>query len=165
MYTSIHVLLSYAKFTYIFCEIISRQCQTNDLLQLTKIISNGICNADISRILDEVLQICSESESLYAKRVKLVESTLRALGKAKVSISHANEIINRIAVDFPMYPKLHLVKLVEFCLASIRSNDDEFRRYMRLLYSYIQRNTSKKCNNTQVTFLLVTVMWNKNYFF
>lgn len=59
-----------------------------------------------------------------------MESALRALGKAKVSISHANEIVSRIVVDFPKYPKLHLVKLVDFCLASIRNNDDEFRRYV-----------------------------------
>ncbi|XP_071633870.1 Fanconi anemia group I protein isoform X1 [Temnothorax longispinosus] len=101
--------------------------------ELTKIISSGICNADISRVLDEVLQVCSESEGLYAKRVKLVESALKALGKAKVSISHANEIVNRIVVDFPNYPKLHLVKLVDFCLASIRNNDDEFRNWKELL--------------------------------
>lgn len=73
--------------------------------------------------------MCSESENLYAKRVKIVESALKTLGKAKVSISHANEIVNRIVVDFPKYPKLHLIKLVDFCLASIRNNDDEFRRY------------------------------------
>ncbi|XP_036145444.1 Fanconi anemia group I protein isoform X3 [Monomorium pharaonis] len=101
--------------------------------ELVRIISNGICNADISRILDEILQVCSESESLYAKRIKLIESTLRALGKAKISISHANEIVNRIVVDFPNYPKLHLIKLVDFCLASIHSNDDEFRSWKELL--------------------------------
>lgn len=74
--------------------------------------------------------MCSESESLYAKRVKLVESALKALGKAKVTINHASEIVNRIVLDFPKYPKLHLIKLVDFCLTSIRNNDDEFRRYM-----------------------------------
>lgn len=58
-----------------------------------------------------------------------MEFALKALGKAKVSISHANEIVNRIVVDFPKYPKLHLIKLVDFCLASIRNDDDEFRRY------------------------------------
>jgi len=59
-----------------------------------------------------------------------VESALKALGKAKVTINHANEIVNRIVLDFPKYPKLHLIKLVDFCLASIRNNDDEFRRYI-----------------------------------
>lgn len=58
-----------------------------------------------------------------------MESALKALGKANVSISHANEIVNRIVVDFPKYPKLHLIKLVDYCLASIRNDDDEFRRY------------------------------------
>ncbi|KYQ49928.1 Fanconi anemia group I protein [Trachymyrmex zeteki] len=101
--------------------------------ELTKIISNEICNADISKILDEVLQVCSESESLYAKRVKLVESALKALGKAKVTINHASEIVNRIVLDFPKYPKLHLIKLVDFCLTSIRNNDDEFRSWKDLL--------------------------------
>lgn len=83
-------------------------------------------------MLDEILQVCSESDNLYSKRLKLVESALKALGQAKVSISHANDIVNRIVVDFPKYPKLHLIKLVEFCLASISNNDDEFRRYTRL---------------------------------
>ncbi|XP_018371290.1 PREDICTED: Fanconi anemia group I protein [Trachymyrmex cornetzi] len=101
--------------------------------ELTKIISNEICNADISKILDEVLQVCSESENLFAKRVKLVEAALKALGKAKVTINHANEIVNRIVLDFPKYPKLHLIKLVDFCLASIRNNDDEFRSWKDLL--------------------------------
>ncbi|EGI62534.1 Fanconi anemia group I protein-like protein [Acromyrmex echinatior] len=101
--------------------------------ELTKITSNEICNADISKILDEVLQVCSESENLFAKRVKLVESALKALGKAKVTINHANEIVNRIVLDFPKYPKLHLIKLVDFCLASIRNNDDEFRSWKDLL--------------------------------
>ncbi|KAL0110270.1 hypothetical protein PUN28_013728 [Cardiocondyla obscurior] len=101
--------------------------------ELTKIISDGICNADISRVLDEVIQICSKSENLYAKRLKLVIAALTALGKAKVTISHANEIINRILIDFPNYPKLHLVKLVDFCLANIRNNDDEFRSWKELL--------------------------------
>lgn len=99
------------------------------IFQLIKIISNRICNSDISKLLDEILQVCSESENLYSKRLKLVESALIALAKAKVSISHANDIVNRIVIDFPNYPKLHLIKLVEFCLASIRHNDDDFRRY------------------------------------
>lgn len=82
-------------------------------------------------MLDEILQVCSESENLHSKRLRLVESALKALGKAKVSINHANDIVNRIVVDFPKYPKLHLIKLVEFCIASIRSNDDDFRRYRK----------------------------------
>ncbi|XP_011882378.1 PREDICTED: Fanconi anemia group I protein isoform X2 [Vollenhovia emeryi] len=101
--------------------------------ELARTISSGICNADIARLLDEVLQMCSESESLHVKRVVLVESALKALGKSKVSISHANEIVNRIVVDFPTYPKLHLVRLVDFCLASICNNDDEFRSWKELL--------------------------------
>lgn len=91
-------------------------------------ISNRICNSDVSEVLEEVLVVCAESENLYSKRLKLAEAALRALGKAKVPINHANDIVNRIVIDFPTYPKLHLIKLVEFCLASIRSNNDEFRR-------------------------------------
>lgn len=102
-----------------------------DLFQLAKIISSEICDPGISKILDEILQVCSESERLYSKRLKLVESALKALGKAKVSISYANDIVSRIVEDFPNYPKLHLIKLVDFCLASIRNNDDEFRRYVK----------------------------------
>ncbi|XP_011647262.1 Fanconi anemia group I protein [Pogonomyrmex barbatus] len=100
--------------------------------ELTKIISNGIVNAD-NKILDGILQVCSESESLYAKRLKLVKSALKTLGQAKISISHANDIVNRIVIDFPEYPKLHLVQLVNFCLDSIRDNDDEFRSWKDLL--------------------------------
>ncbi|XP_072767209.1 Fanconi anemia group I protein [Anoplolepis gracilipes] len=101
--------------------------------ELTKLISSEICDPAISKILDEVLQVCSESEKLYPKRLKLVESTLKALGKAKVSISYANDIVTRIVEDFPNYPKLHLIKLVDFCLASICNNDDEFRSWKDLL--------------------------------
>ncbi|CAL1679736.1 unnamed protein product [Lasius platythorax] len=101
--------------------------------ELAKIISSEICDPGISKILDEILQVCSESEKLYSKRLKLVESALKALGKAKVSISYANDIVSRIIEDFPNYPKMHLIKLVDFCLASIRNNDDEFRSWKDLL--------------------------------
>ncbi|XP_029669102.1 Fanconi anemia group I protein isoform X2 [Formica exsecta] len=101
--------------------------------ELTKLISSEICDPAISKILDEILQVCSESEKLYSKRLKLVESALKALGKAKVSISYANDIVTRIVEDFPTYPKLHLIKLVDFCLASIRNNDDDFRSWKDLL--------------------------------
>lgn len=101
--------------------------------EFAKIISNEIDDSSISKILDEILQVCSESEKLHSKRLKLVESALKALGKAKVSISYANDIVNRIVEDFPNYPKLHLIKLVDFCLASIRNNDDEFRSWKDLL--------------------------------
>ncbi|XP_011143561.1 Fanconi anemia group I protein [Harpegnathos saltator] len=101
--------------------------------ELAKIISNMICDSNVFKLLDEILQVCSESENLYSKRLKLVESTLKVLAKAKVSISHVNDIVNRIVVDFPNYPKLHLIRLVEFCLTSIRNNDDEFRSWKDLL--------------------------------
>ncbi|KAL6423840.1 hypothetical protein ACFW04_010347 [Cataglyphis niger] len=101
--------------------------------ELTKLISSEICDPAISKILDEILQVCLESEKLYSKRLKLVESALKALGKAKVSISYANDIVTRIVEDFPNYPKLHLIKLVDFCLASIRNNDDDFRSWKDLL--------------------------------
>lgn len=92
--------------------------------------------------MDEILQVCSESENLYSKRLKLVECTLKTLGQAKISISDASDIVNRIVIDFPKYPKLHLIKLVEFCLASIRNNDDEFRRYTKdYIYIYIYLDT------------------------
>lgn len=101
-----------------------------------KLISSEICDPVTSKVLDEVLQACSESEKLYSKRLKLVESVLKTLGKAKVSISYVNDIVTRIVEDFPNYPKLHLIKLVDFCLASIRNNEDEFRRYMKDLLEH-----------------------------
>ncbi|XP_011335090.1 Fanconi anemia group I protein homolog isoform X2 [Ooceraea biroi] len=106
--------------------------------ELAKIISNRICNSDFSKVLDEILLVCSESESLHSKRLKLVESALKALCKAEVSISHANDVVNRIVIDFPRYPKLHLIKLVEFCLASIRNNNDEFRSWKDLLPTLLE---------------------------
>lgn len=60
-----------------------------------------------------------------------MESALKTLAKSKVTISYANDIVNRIVVDFPNYPKVHLVKLVDFCIANICNNDDEFRRYVK----------------------------------
>lgn len=60
--------------------------------------------------------------------------------------------MNRIVVDFPKYPKLHLVKLVDFCLASIRSNDDEFRRYMRKLLCNLNLAKERKRNNIVVCY-------------
>ncbi|GAB1869216.1 Fanconi anemia group I protein-like protein [Camponotus japonicus] len=115
--------------------------------ELMKLISSEICDPVTSKVLDEVLQACSESEKLYSKRLKLVESVLKTLGKAKVSISYVNDIVTRIVEDFPNYPKLHLIKLVDFCLASIRNNKDEFRSWKDLLPILLEVLEEEKCIN------------------
>ncbi|XP_014472318.1 PREDICTED: Fanconi anemia group I protein isoform X5 [Dinoponera quadriceps] len=115
--------------------------------ELVKIISDRICDSDISKLLDRILQVCSESENLYSKRFKLIESILKALAKAEVPISHVSDIVNRIVVDFPNYPKLHLIKLVEFCLASIHNNDDDFTSWKDLLPVLLEVLEDEKCIN------------------
>ena len=55
------------------------------------------------------------------------------MGKAKVSTGHVDTIVKRIIFDFPTYSKQQLVKLVEFCVASIRDNHDEIYRWNNFL--------------------------------
>lgn len=96
--------------------------------QLVKIMHSSISKTDAPKILDDVLQGFSDSEACQLKRRRLIESTLKALGKAKVPTGQVDTIVKRIIFDFPTYSKQQLVKLVEFCVASIRNDDDEIHR-------------------------------------
>ncbi|XP_076241855.1 Fanconi anemia complementation group I [Calliopsis andreniformis] len=107
--------------------------QDSNVEELVKVIRSSICKTDAPKIFDDILQAFSDSESCQSKRRKLVESTLKILAKAKLSTSHVDAIVNRIIFDFPRYSKQHLVKLVDFCLASIRNDDDEIQSWKDLL--------------------------------
>ncbi|XP_076677421.1 Fanconi anemia complementation group I isoform X2 [Andrena cerasifolii] len=107
--------------------------QDSNLEELVKIIRNSISKTDAPKILDDVLQGFSDSEACQLKRRRLIESTLKALGKAKVSTGQADTIVKRIIFDFPIYSKQQVVKLVEFCVASIRNDDDEIHSWKDLL--------------------------------
>lgn len=93
-----------------------------------KIIRNSICKLDAPKILDDILQEFSDSEPCQLKRRVLVEAVLKDLKNVKISAGQVDAIVNRIIVDFPKYSKQHLVKLVDFCLTSIRNSDDEIQR-------------------------------------
>ncbi|CAL7938106.1 unnamed protein product [Xylocopa violacea] len=101
-----------------------------ELVQLTHSI---VCKADATKILNDVLESFSDSDSCQLKRRKVVESTLKSLEKAKISAGQANTIINRIIFDFPKYSKQHLAKFVEFCVTNIRNNGSELHSWKDLL--------------------------------
>ncbi|XP_076166538.1 Fanconi anemia complementation group I isoform X2 [Ptiloglossa arizonensis] len=107
--------------------------QDSNIEELVKIVCSNICNTDGLKILDDILQALSYSETCQIKRLKLIESILKLLGKAKVSTGRVDAIINRINLDIPKYTKQHLVKLVDFCIASICNDDDEIRSWKDLL--------------------------------
>ncbi|XP_043247785.1 Fanconi anemia group I protein-like isoform X2 [Colletes gigas] len=107
--------------------------QNSNVEELVKIVRGSICKADALKILDDILQAFSDSDICQLKRRKLVESTLKVLGKAKVPAGHVDAIVNRIIFDIPKYSKQHLVKLVDFCVAGICNNDDELQSWKDLL--------------------------------
>nr|XP_034193738.1 Fanconi anemia group I protein isoform X2 [Osmia lignaria] len=101
--------------------------------ELVKIIRNSICKLDAPKILDDILQEFSDSEACQLKRRVLMEAVLKDLGNVKISAGQVDAIVNRMIVDFPKYSKQHLVKLVDFCLSSIRNSDDELHSWKDLL--------------------------------
>ena len=75
------------------------------------------------------MQGLSELERCQDKRQKLVLAIFNALKKAKVTSKHVDNIVSRIVVDFTVYDRTDLVKLVDYFLDRIRNNDDDFTRY------------------------------------
>ena len=90
-------------------------------------VTDRIFHQDAPKVLDKILQGFSNTK-YESRRRKLVESVLRTLHKAKLHTNCVEAIINRIVREFPQYGKTSLTQLVEFCLASIRNNDDEHTR-------------------------------------
>lgn len=80
------------------------------------------------KILSDILKSFPTTENAQANRRKVVEAVLTAIKNADISNSDANALINRIVEDFPKYSKIQLVRLVDYCLNSIRVNDDNFFR-------------------------------------
>lgn len=96
--------------------------------QLSEMITQRICNADVLRILDELLQGFTDSEASQTKKRKVVEAVLKSLRRVEATGSHVENIVNRIVRDFTSYSKANLAKLAEFCHERIRLNDDNFMR-------------------------------------
>lgn len=89
--------------------------------------------------MDEILNyIPPASEGGQTTRRKFVESVLKTIRKSQITGSHANSLVNRIIQDFPKFSKLQLVKLVEYCLSSIRNNDDDFYSWKDILPILLQ---------------------------
>ncbi|XP_054003453.1 Fanconi anemia group I protein isoform X2 [Hylaeus anthracinus] len=107
--------------------------QNSNAEELTKIVRHSICKTDSLEIFDDILQSFSDTEACQLKRHKLVKSTLKLLGKAKVPARDVDAVINRIIFDIPKYSKQYLVKLVDFCVVSICDNDDKLQSWKDLL--------------------------------
>ncbi|XP_063989742.1 Fanconi anemia group I protein homolog [Diachasmimorpha longicaudata] len=104
-----------------------------DSAELCSIILPRIANSDGPAILDQLLSHFSTSEVSQSKHRKLVEAILKSLRTAKVSTSHVNALLNRIIQDLPKYSKLQLTKIVDYCLNSLRLNDDDFFCWREIL--------------------------------
>lgn len=86
-------------------------------------------SSEVIKVLNDILQGFSDTDSYsQTKRRKLIEAVFKALRKTKIASQHAECIVNRIVLDFPRCDKTHLLKLVEYCISCIRSNDDDSMR-------------------------------------
>lgn len=93
---------------------------------------------EVVKMLHELLKAFqSTSEKFHDKRIKLVKSVFDALRNAKATNRHVEDVVNRIVMDFHSFSRIHLAKLVDYCIERIRNNDDDFMRY--LLFSIITR--------------------------
>ncbi|XP_008558987.1 Fanconi anemia group I protein [Microplitis demolitor] len=106
--------------------------------QLAELILPRISHDDAPKILDEILNYIPSSEAGQTTRRKFVEGVLKTIKKSQITGSHANSLVNRIVQDFPKYSKLQLVKLVDYCLSSIRNNDDDFYSWKDILPLLLQ---------------------------
>lgn len=92
-------------------------------------ICTRIGSPDTPKLLQKTLEICAQSDTLHPMRLKLVEALLKTLHRAKLTTMYVTDCINIIILDLPKYSKMHIIKLVEFSLSSIRGNNDDFYRY------------------------------------
>nr|XP_031847431.1 Fanconi anemia group I protein homolog [Nomia melanderi] len=115
--------------------------------EITKIIRNSIRKTDAPKILDDILEAFSDSEQCQSKRRKVIESTLEILGKIQIPTVHADMIVNRIIFNLPKHSKQDLVKLVDFCVSSIRDddNEDELLCWKDLLPVLLEALENEKC--------------------
>ncbi|XP_033210812.1 Fanconi anemia group I protein homolog isoform X3 [Belonocnema kinseyi] len=103
------------------------------LYELCNLMTERVCHLDAPKILDNILIGFSNSKNCETKRRQLVESVLRSLYKAKVHTNSVDAIINRIVKEFTQYGKTSLVHLVEFCLESLRNNEDDHTSWKDIL--------------------------------
>lgn len=97
-----------------------------DISELCNLVLSRLTQSHIVNLIDHVLNGFSNSEQCQSKKRKLVESVFKEIKKSKITSTHAGTLVNRIVRDFPKWTKLHLTKLVDYCLVSIQNNDDEF---------------------------------------
>ncbi|XP_033210804.1 Fanconi anemia group I protein isoform X2 [Belonocnema kinseyi] len=107
--------------------------QKADINELCNLMTERVCHLDAPKILDNILIGFSNSKNCETKRRQLVESVLRSLYKAKVHTNSVDAIINRIVKEFTQYGKTSLVHLVEFCLESLRNNEDDHTSWKDIL--------------------------------
>ncbi|KAG7201026.1 hypothetical protein KM043_003378 [Ampulex compressa] len=131
-----------------------RLVEAAEIEELSEVLCNHLSNADILKTLEDVFRFYSDCEALRSKRRKLVESIIQALGRANVSIRDADLIINRIIADIPTYSKQCLVKLVNFCLASINDYEDHVRSWKDLLPVLLEALEEEKyinCDDAEIS--------------
>ncbi|KAH0548377.1 Fanconi anemia group I protein [Cotesia glomerata] len=140
--------------------------------ELADLIIPRISHDESPKILDEILNyIPPASEGGQTTRRKFVESVLKTIRKSQITGSHANSLVNRIIQDFPKFSKLQLIKLVEYCLSSIRNNDDDFYSWKDILPILLQVLEEEKYINykgsevsgTQYKSLIVKSICNQDW--
>ncbi|XP_001605378.1 Fanconi anemia group I protein [Nasonia vitripennis] len=111
-----------------------------DINELIKMVLSKLSSTEVMKMLDDIFQACSElGYGYHDKWQKLVKAIFDALKKTKVTSKHAENIVSRIVVDFPMFERAHLVKLVDYFLDRIRNNDDDFMSWKDVLPLLLER--------------------------
>ncbi|KAK0173374.1 hypothetical protein PV328_006584 [Microctonus aethiopoides] len=122
-----------------------------DTTELIELIVPRIKHNHAVKILSDILKSFPATENAQANRRKVVEAVLTAIKNADISNSDANALINRIVEDFPKYSKIQLVRLVDYCLNSIRVNDDNFFSWKDMLPDILQILQEEKYINHRGT--------------
>ncbi|XP_034935128.1 Fanconi anemia group I protein [Chelonus insularis] len=121
-----------------------RDATVNELMEL---ILPRIGHDNAPKILDMVLTYIPTSEVGQTNRRKLVEALLNKIIESDVTGSYVAVLVNRIIEDFSKYSKLQLVKLVDYCLNSIRDNNDQFFCWKEILPILLQNLEDEKFIN------------------
>ncbi|XP_014217237.1 Fanconi anemia group I protein homolog [Copidosoma floridanum] len=130
-----------------------QEADTNELCQM---VISVLHTNEAPKMLDKLMLGFAEQSGRRSndKRFKIVSRVFEALGKARVTIKQAETIVNRIVVDFPVYERMHLVKLVDYFVARIRNNDDDFMSWkdvIPLLLERLEEEKSMDHRGTNVT--------------
>ncbi|XP_011502172.1 PREDICTED: Fanconi anemia group I protein homolog [Ceratosolen solmsi marchali] len=118
-----------------------------EIEELCNMVLKVINTSEVLTMLDNILQGFSELDRYHDKRQKLVKKIFDATCKANVNSKHVDAIVSKIAANFSMFDKAHLVNLVDYFIERIRNNDDSFMSWKDLLPLLLEKIEEEKFIN------------------